>query len=413
VRDEIIQIVPEMIECRKFLHAHPETAFKEIQTAEFIAGKLSSFGIPIHRGLGKTGIVGTLKKGKDISKAISLRADIDALDIKEENVFSHRSQKEGIMHACGHDGHVAMLLGAAKYLSEKGNFNGTVHFIFQPAEENEGGGRAMVEDGLFEMFPCDAIFGMHNFPMLPQGVFATRSGPMMAAYDVFKIRIKGVGGHAAMPHLGRDPFLAASYMISMFQSIISRNINPVDSAVVSVTKLDGGTNYNIIPDTVTVMGTTRHFETSVQDLVESRIRDIVKGISVSVGVEIDLNYERRYPAMVNSEKETEEAIRAAADVVGEGNVIRNMPPLLGSEDFAFMLKKKPGAYIGIGYGDPRPNGLLHQAGYDFNDSLLPIGASYWVSLVERLLMERHCLQEGTFGRDEKVSAAMVKTKGYQ
>ncbi len=388
MRDDILQMIPTMTDWRHFLHTRPETAFEEIQTSEFIAMKLSSFGIDVHRGLGRTGVVGTLRKGDATGKAIGLRADMDALDIAEESVIPHRSQIEGKMHACGHDGHVAMLLGAAKCLSEKGGFSGTVHFIFQPAEENEGGGRAMVDDGLFERFPCDAVFGMHNFPQLPEGVFATRTGPMMAAFDIFNIKVKGVGGHAARPHQLHDPILASSHMIGMFQSIISRNVNPLDSAVVSVTKLTAGTNYNIIPDTVTIMGTTRHFQPHVQDLVETRMNEIVRGVSVSMGVEAQLTYERRYPPVVNSDQETAATIQAATEVVGAGNVIGNCPPILGSEDFAFMLAQRPGAYIGIGAGEPRINGMLHQAGYDFNDALLPIGVAYWVSLVGKLLISK-------------------------
>ncbi|MDD5170015.1 MAG: M20 family metallopeptidase, partial [Syntrophales bacterium] len=335
--------------------------------------------------LGKTGVVGTLRRGEATGKAIGLRADMDALDIAEENEFSHRSETKGKMHACGHDGHMAMLLGAAQYLSTRGAFKGTVHFIFQPAEENEGGGKSMIDDGLFELFPCEAVFGMHNFPRLPEGFFATRTGPMMAAFDIFRIVIRGVGGHAAVPHVTRDPILASSHLINMLQSIVSRNVNPLDSAVVSVTRLDAGTNYNVIPHTVTIMGTTRHFQPHVQDLVEKRIREIVNGVALSMGVEVDLTYERRYPATVNSGPETAQAIQAAEDVAGKGNVIADMPSILGSEDFAFMLLKRPGAYIGLGSGAPRKNGMLHQAGYDFNDALLPIGASYWVRLVERLL----------------------------
>jgi len=375
MKDDIILMVPAMTEWRHFLHAHPETAFEEIQTSEFIAAKLSSFGIDVHRGLGNTGVVGTLRKGKASSKAIGLRADMDALDIAEENTFAHRSQTEGKMHACGHDGHVAMLLGAAKYISERGKFSGTVHFIFQPAEENEGGGKAMVDNGLFDLFPCDAVFGMHNFPQLPEGFFATKPGPMMAAFDTFKIKVKGVGGHAARPHQTHDPIMASTHMIGMFQSIVSRNVN-------------AGTNYNVIPDTVTIMGTTRHFQPHVQDLVETRMNDIVRGVSVSMNVEAQLTYERRYPPVVNSDPETAAAIQAAADVVGNKNVLGNCPLVLGSEDFAFMLMKKPGAYIGIGAGEPRANGMLHQAGYDFNDALLPIGTAYWVSLVEKELRSR-------------------------
>ncbi len=385
IDEKLVQMVPVMTEWRRFLHAHPETAFEERRTSEFIASALSSFGIPVHRGLGKTGVVGTLKKGDLSGKAIGLRADIDALDIEEDNTFAYKSLNAGKMHACGHDGHTAMLLGAAKYLSESNAFKGTVHFIFQPAEENEGGGKAMVDDGLFDLFPCDAVFGMHNFPMLPFGCFALRPGPMMAAYDVFDIHIKGVGGHAAMPHLMKDAVLTASYMISLFQSIVSRNVNPVESAVVSVTKLNAGTNYNIVPEHVTLQGTTRHFQPYIQDMIETRMKEIVAGVSMSMGVESDIRYERRYPPTVNSEKETGDAARAASRVVGEENVITNLPPVLGAEDFAFMLMKKPGAYIGIGSGEPRQNGLLHQSGYDFNDALLPVGAAYWSSLATMLL----------------------------
>jgi amidohydrolase len=385
INEQIIQIVPVMTEWRHFLHAHPETAFEELQTSEYIASTLASCGIGVHRGLGKTGVVGTLRKGDAFGRAIGLRADIDALDISEENTSPYKSVYDGKMHACGHDGHTAMLLGAAKYLSKSGAFNGTIHFIFQPGEENEGGGKTMVEDGLFDLFPCDAVYGMHNFPMLPLGCFALRPGPMMAAYDVFNIQIKGVGGHAAMPHLMKDPMLTASYMIGMFQSIISRNVNPIESAVLSVTKLNAGTNYNIIPNVVTLQGTTRHFQPYIQDMIEVRMKEMVAGISMSMGVNAEIRYERRYPATVNSEEETGHAIRAASHVVGEENVIKDLPPLLGSEDFAFMLAKRPGAYIGIGYGEPRKNGMLHQPEYDFNDALLPIGAAYWANLVEMLL----------------------------
>lgn len=385
IHDNIMKIVPAMIEWRHFLHAHPETAFEERHTSEFVASTLASFGIQVHRGLGKTGVVGTLSKGQASGKAIGLRADMDALDISEENNFAYKSANQGKMHACGHDGHTAMLLGAAKYLSENGAFEGIVHFIFQPGEENEGGGKAMVDDGLFGLFPCDTVYGMHNFPMLPFGYFALRSGPMMAAFDIFSILIKGVGGHAAMPHLMKDPLLASSYMISMFQSIVSRNVNPADSAVVSVTRLNAGTNFNIIPNHVTLQGTTRHFQPAVQDLIEVRMKEIVAGVSLSMGVDAELTYERRYPATVNSDKEAGDAIRAASRVVGEEKVITDLPPLLGSEDFAFMLMKKPGAYIGIGAGEPKANGMLHQPGYDFNDDLLPIGAAYWINLAEMLL----------------------------
>jgi amidohydrolase len=382
-KSDIEHMLPEMTEWRRYLHAHPETAFEEHQTADFIAEKLSSFGVEIHRGLGGTGIVGTIRNGD--GESIGLRADIDALDVEEANTFEHRSRNPGKMHACGHDGHTAMLLGAAKYLSEKGNFGGTVHCIFQPAEENEGGGRRMVEDGLFELFPMKAVFGMHNFPVLPVGYFAIRSGPIMAAYDVFSITIKGVGSHGARPFEARDPILTAAYMITAFQSIVSRNINPVEAAVISVTEIHGGTTWNVIPEQVTMRGTTRSFEKHVQDLIESRMRAIADGFATTMGSSVDFTYERRYPATVNSATETDQAIEAASRVVGRNHVITDMPPITGSEDFAFMLNERPGAYIAIGGGEPRSNGMPHQPGYDFNDEILPIGAGYWVSLAEMLL----------------------------
>ena len=374
----------EMKEWRHHLHAHPETSFQEHDTSAFVAEKLKSFGLAVASGIGGTGVVGTLTMGQG-TKGIGLRADMDALDIQEENDLDYKSTVPGKMHACVHDGHTAMLLGAAKYLALNGQFNGTVQFIFQPAEENEGGGRAMIEDGLFNRFPVDSVFGMHSFPILPEGSFAIRSGPMMAAYDVFDISIRGTGGHAAMPNIGRDPIVAAAQIISMFQTIVSRNADPVESAVISVTEIKGGTAYNIIPETVTLRGTTRHFQPHIQDMIELRMKEVLKGVDTSMGVTTSIKYARRYPAVVNAAKQTDEAISAAALVAGKDNIITNIPLIMGSEDFAFMLQAKPGAYIAVGAGMPRANGMFHRPGFDFNDKVLTTGADYWINLVESLL----------------------------
>jgi amidohydrolase len=375
----------EMKEWRHYLHAHPETAFQERNTSDFVAAKLESFGIKVQRGIGRTGLVGTLSKGKDTGRAIGLRADMDALDMQEETNVEYKSVFPGKMHACGHDGHTAMLLGAAKFLSSGETFSGTVNFIFQPAEENEGGGRAMVDDDLFQKFPVDSVFAMHSFPILPEGSFAIRVGAAMAAFDIFEITVRGVGGHAARPQDARDPIVAAAQLISMFQTIVSRSTDPVEGAVISVTEIKGGTTYNVIPDAVTMRGTTRHFLPHIQDLIESRMKEVLKGSEVSMGVTATMNYERRYPAVVNAAKETDQAINAAAVVAGKENVFTEIPPLMGSEDFAFMLKAKPGAYIALGAGMPSPNGMPHQSGFDFNDKVLTTGACYWVNLVEMLL----------------------------
>jgi amidohydrolase len=373
----------DMQEWRHRLHAHPETGFNVHSTSAFVAEKLSSCGIAVAAGIAGTGLVGTLSKGD--GKTIGLRADMDALEVQEEGGLPHRSTSPGKMHACGHDGHTAMLLGAAAYLAKSGSFKGTVRFIFQPAEENEGGGRAMIEDGLFERFPCDSIFSLHNMPILPAGSFAIRPGSIMGAYDIFEIAIKGRGGHAAMPQLGNDPIMAAAQAINMFQTIVSRSVNPVEAAVVSVTEIKGGTTYNVIPETVSMRGTTRHFLPQVQDLIEKRLQEILKGLDMSMGVTSTIKYERRYPAVVNSDRESAEALKAAVLVAGKENVFTEIPPIMGSEDFAFMLKERPGAYIFLGAGEPRPNGMLHQPGYDFNDEILVTGAEYWVTLVESLL----------------------------
>lgn len=383
---EITDLESEMTEWRHHLHAYPETAFQERETSEFLVGKLESFGLNVCRGIGQTGIVATLVRGQDHSGSIGLRADMDALDIQEENDLSYKSAVSGKMHACGHDGHMAMLLGAAKHLAANGRFSGTVNFIFQPAEENAGGGNAMLDDGLFQRFPVYAVFGLHNFPTLPEGSFATRSGMFMAAYDTFDITIRGVGGHAGdMPGNVRDPVVAASHAIVMFQSIVSRNIDPIESAVLSVTEIKGGTAYNVIPDQIMLRGCTRHFQPHIQGMLETRMKEVLKGLEVSMGVHTDMRYERRYPVLTNSTRETEEAIAVASFVAGSDNVYPNMPPVMASEDFAFMLKSVPGAYMAIGAGMPRPNGMLHQPGFDFNDRILTAGASYWVRLVESLL----------------------------
>ncbi len=375
-----------MLEWRHYLHAHPETAYEEKNTADFIAEKLVSFGLKVHRGLAKTGVVATLQKGEpDKGQSIAFRADMDALNMEEKNEFAYRSKNKGKMHACGHDGHMTMLLGAAKVLSTLESFTGTIHFIFQPAEENMGGGGLMVKEGLFDKFPAKAVFGMHNFPLIPMGLFGICSGPMMAAYDVFDIDVIGVGGHAAMPHLTKDPIITATSIVSQLQTLVSRNTHPLESVVLSVTEIHGGTAYNIIPDQVKIRGTTRHFNPQIQDMIQSGISEVAKGVAAATGTRAELEYERRYPALVNTDIETQIAIEVASSVVGKEQVIPDLQPIMGSEDFAFMLQKRPGAYIGIGSGSDSHAANLHQAAYDFNDDVLQIGATYWISLAEKML----------------------------
>ncbi len=369
---------------RHEIHAHPETAFEETRTAEFVAQRLHDFGIAVHRGLAGTGVVGTLTGSRPGTRAIALRADMDALHIQERNGVDYASQNPGKMHACGHDGHTTMLLGAARYLAETRNFAGTVHFVFQPAEENEGGGRVMVEQGLFEKFPVEAIFGMHNWPGMPVGKFALRSGPMMAAFDIFEITVKGKGAHAALPHLGVDPVIAAAQIVTGLQTITSRNTHPLEAAVVSVTQIHGGDTWNVIPDEVVLRGTTRSFKPELQDAIEAGIRRIAEGVASAMGASVAVRYERRYPPTVNSVAEAAVAASIASEVVGEANVDRELSPTMGSEDFAFMLQARPGAYVFIGNG-PSNGAGLHNPRYDFNDAILPIGASYWARLVERVL----------------------------
>jgi hippurate hydrolase len=373
----------ELTQWRRDIHAHPETAFEERRTSDVVAQRLQEFGIEIDRGLAGTGVVGTLKGSRPGPRAIAIRADMDALDVHEKNGFGHVSTHNGKMHACGHDGHTTMLLGAARYLAETRNFAGTVHFIFQPAEENEGGGRVMVEQGLFEKFPVEAVYGMHNWPGLPIGQFAVRTGPVLASFDIFEIVVEGKGSHAAMPHTGIDPVVTAAQITLALQTIRSRGTHPLDGAVVSVTEVHGGDTWNVIPDEVVLRGTTRSFKKEVQDTIEDGIRRIAEGVAASQGAKVRLRYERRYPSTVNTEKETEIAAAAAAEVAGAGNVIRDFMPSMGAEDFAFMLQARPGCYVLIGNGEQSAG--LHNPHYDFNDEVLTTGASYWARLVERVL----------------------------
>jgi hippurate hydrolase len=382
IRPEIAAIVPEMIEWRHHIHAHPETAFEEVETSRFVADKLRSFGLEVHTGLAKTGVVAVLR-GRNANAAIGLRADLDALHVHEASGVPYASRHEGRMHACGHDGHTAMLLGAAKALAHSKSLDGTVYFVFQPAEENEGGGRAMVQEGLFERFPMRAVYGMHNWPRRPLGSFAMRAGPLMAAYDVFEIVATGQGAHAAMAYTGKDPMLFAAHALSALQTIVARNLHPLDAGVVTVTQVHGGDTWNVIPQEVVLRGTVRSFKRDVQDLIERRMRTIVAGVAATFEMTATVRYERRYPATVNAEAETHKAIAAAASVVGRDNVDADPTPEMGSEDFAFMLDVTPGCYVwlGAGRGPDTPN--IHSPQYDFNDDALAIGASYWVSLAEQ------------------------------
>ena len=381
---EIDALAPEMKAWRHHIHARPETAFEETATSAFVADKLRSFGLEVHTGLAKTGVVGVLSSGTG-SGANGLRADLDALHILEKSGVAHASQIAGKMHACGHDGHTAMLLGAAAGLAQKRGFDGTVYFIFQPAEENEGGGRVMVEEGLFERFPMRAVYGMHNWPLKPIGTFAMRAGPLMGAYDIFEIVVTGKGAHAAMAYTGKDPMLFVAHAISALQTIVARNLHPLAAGVVSVTQVHGGDTWNVIPQEVVLRGTVRSFDPAVQDLIEQRMRGIVAGIAATFDMSATVRYERRYPATVNAELETKHAIAAATAIVGAANVDTDPTPEMGSEDFAFMLQAKPGCYVwlGAGRGPDTPN--VHNPHYDFNDDALAIGASYWVTLARQQL----------------------------
>ena len=375
----------QMQEWRHDIHAHPEIAFEEDRTSDIVARELEIFGIEVHRGLGKTGVVGVLKNGDGPS--IGLRADMDALPIHEANDFDHRSTIDGKMHACGHDGHTSMLLGAAKYLAETRQFKGTINFIFQPAEEGEGGARVMIEDGLFEKFPCGSVYGVHNMPGKETGSFHMRPGPLMAAYDSFQIKVRGRGCHGAMPHQGLDPIVVASHIVTALQTITSRNLNPVESAVISVTQIHAGDTNNVIPDSVFMEGTTRCFKPEIRDWIETSMQRVIDGVSQALGAEVQFDYLRRYPATINHVAETEIAAKIAAEIAGEAKVTTDTPPTMGGEDFSFMLEKVPGCYLFIGNGADQEEGscMIHNPNYDFNDRILPIGASYFSRLVETAL----------------------------
>jgi hippurate hydrolase len=379
---EIAAQADEFTQWRRTLHAMPETAFTEHRTSAFVAVKLESFGLPVHRGLAGTGLVATLKGRLGEGPAIGLRADIDALDIHEATNLPYRSDTPGKMHACGHDGHMTMLLAAASHLSAHPDFTGTVHFIFQPAEENEGGGRVMVEEGLFDLFPTQAVYGLHNWPNAPFGTFLGRPGPMFASFDIFEVKVIGRGAHAAMPQRGIDPVLAASLIVAQLQSIVSRSVSPQEAAVVTVTQIHGGETWNIIPDEVVLRGTVRSFTPEVRDLVEQRFRAVVEGVCAAQGASAEIRYQRRYPSLVNHRAEFGQALAAAGATVGAENVVPDFEPIMAAEDFAYMLETVPGAYLCLASG-PGPN--LHNAQYDFNDGLIPVGASYWVNLVHSLL----------------------------
>jgi hippurate hydrolase len=381
---EIAALVTPMKAWRHHLHAHPETAFEETETSAFVADRLRALGLEVHTGLAQTGVVGVLRAGSG-DAAIGLRADLDALHIHEQTGVAHASTHAGRMHACGHDGHTTMLLGAAAALAQTKRFDGTVYFIFQPAEENEGGGRVMVEQGLFERFPMRAVFGMHNWPKLPLGRIATRAGPLMGAYDIFEITGTGLGAHAAMPHQGRDPMPFAAHVINALQTIVARNLHPLDGGVVSVTQVHGGDTWNVIPQEVVLRGTARSFRPEVQDLIEARLKTIVAGAAAMFDLEAKVRYERRYPATINSAPETAQALAAAAAVVGAANVDADPQPDMASEDFAFMLQAKPGCYVWLGTGGGPDTPGLHNPRYDFNDDALALGASYWVTLAEQEL----------------------------
>jgi hippurate hydrolase len=371
---------------RRDIHAHPELAFQESRTADIVASALESYGVEVHRGLAGTGVVGVIKgKLGNGSRMIGLRADMDALPMPEMNEFPHRSRHPGKMHACGHDGHTAMLLGAARYLAEHRDFNGTAILIFQPAEEGEGGARVMIEQGLFQQFPVDAVFGLHNWPGLPVGQMAIMPGPVMAGTCGLEILIRGHGCHAAMPHQGVDTILVGTQIIQALQTVVSRNLHPCDAGVVSVTQFHAGDAWNVIPEDAVLRGTIRTFKPAVQQLVEKRIQEICSGIAATFGAHVEVRFEQRYPPTVNSLAEAKFCQEVAASLIGETQVLTDELPSMGAEDFAYMLLEKPGCYVWLGNGPGEGGCTLHNPHYDFNDDITALGVSYWVGLTRAFL----------------------------
>ena len=382
-----LPFIAELTKIRRDIHAHPELAFQEKRTADIVARELTAYGLEVHRGLAQTGVVGVLRKGS-CQRAIGLRADMDALPLEEKSQLAHRSTHRGRMHACGHDGHTALLLGAARYLAENQDqidFDGTVYFIFQPAEEAEGGAEIMIEDGLFRQFPMDAVYGLHNWPGIPAGEMAIMPGPVMAGTCAFEIKVRGHGCHAAMPNQGVDTLVVASQLVLALQSVVSRNLHPCESAVVSVTQIHGGEAFNIIPDDAVLRGTIRTFKPEVQTLVEQAIERLCSGIANAFGAQIDAHFDLRYPPTVNSTAETALCRQTAEVLLGEDKVRKDELPSMGAEDFAFMLREKPGCYVWLGNGPGTGGCSLHNPHYDFNDDVLIYGISYWVRLVETAL----------------------------
>ena len=389
--DTFVAHAAEHADLRRDLHAHPELCFQEQRTADIVAVRLQALGLEVHRGLGTTGVVGLIRKGAG-TRAVALRADMDALPIQEKNAFAHSSTHPGKMHACGHDGHTATLLAAAQHLVQHARFDGTVVLVFQPAEEGGGGAREMIKDGLFERFPVDAIFGLHNWPGLPQGHFALSPGPVFASSNEFKITLRGKGAHAAMPHLGLDPVPAACQMVQAFQTIITRNKRPIDTGVISVTMIHTGEATNVVPDTCVIEGTVRTFTTEVLDLIQRRMETVAQSTAAAFELACDFHFSRNYPPTINHAQETAWLRALMVEVAGPERV-HDFEPTMGAEDFSYYLQHKPGAYFVLGNGDGahRAGGhglgpcMLHNPSYDFNDALIPVGATLWVKLVERWL----------------------------
>ena len=381
-------IEAEMVALRRHIHAHPELAFEEFATGDLVAARLAEWGYTVHRGLGGTGVVGTLRLGSS-PRVLGLRADMDALPIHEETGLPYASTHAGKMHACGHDGHTAILLAAARHLARERQFDGTLHLVFQPAEEGLGGGRKMIEDGLFEQFPCDAIFALHNMPGHPVGTFGFMGGPFMASSDSVTITVKGRGGHGSAPHLAADPVVAAAHIVLALQTIVSRNVDPREMAVISVGAIHGGDAPNVIPGSVLMRLTVRAYRPEIRALLRERITALVQAQAATLGVQAEVDYHWRYPALVNDVASTDFARQVALDWLGEDGLMPNLQPLTGSEDFSFMLEQCPGSYliVGNGVGDTHGTGgcMVHNPGYDFNDACLPLASTYWVKLTERFL----------------------------